>query len=143
MSKAKQGNPGPGTPESENFVGWEHASAATRLLQRRRQMFEVQDALERQKEEYRQREAAFKKREAELEAQDLKLQHNLVNFSVFLQEKDSQRVNADKKANEEIRVREQKDIEIKELKLLLEKKKKQQVGARSPASLGRGACHCT
>eukprot|EP01048_Picozoa_sp_COSAG05_P034102 COSAG05_NODE_14055_length_409_cov_1.161290_1_plen_67_part_10 len=41
---------------------WERASAATRLLQRRRQMFEVQDALERQKEEYRGREAAFKKR---------------------------------------------------------------------------------
>eukprot|EP01048_Picozoa_sp_COSAG05_P015152 COSAG05_NODE_1794_length_4078_cov_2.720784_1_plen_197_part_10 len=46
----------------------------------------------------------------------------MVNFSVFLQEKDSQRVNADKKANEEIRIREQKDIEIKELKEILKRK---------------------
>jgi chromosome segregation ATPase len=109
--------------DEASFAGWEHASAATRLLQRRRQMFEVQDALEAQKKEHAEREAAFKKREAELEAQDLKLQHNLVNFSVFLQEKDTQRVNADKKAQEEVRLREQKDAEIKELLAVLERKK--------------------
>lgn len=105
----------PGQGGADNFVGWEHASAATRLLQRRRQMFEIQEQLEREKAEYRNREALFKKREEELEAKDLELQESLVTYSKFLQEKDSNRIRADKKANDERRITEQKDIEIKEL----------------------------
>ena len=112
MSKgiAAQGGANP-----DDFQGWEHASAATRLLQRRRQMFEIQEQLESEKAEYRNREALFKKREEELEAKDLELQESLVKYSKFLQEKDSNRIRADKKANDERRITEQKDIEIKEL----------------------------
>lgn len=103
-------------PNPDDFQGWEHASAATRLLQRRRQMFEIQEQLEAEKAEYRNREALFKKREEELEAKDLELQESLVKYSKFLQEKDSNRIRADKKANDERRITEQKDIEIKELR---------------------------
>jgi hypothetical protein len=38
----------------------DHVSAATRLLEKRRQMFEVQEALSAQKEEFNRREDAFR-----------------------------------------------------------------------------------
>jgi chromosome segregation ATPase len=115
--------------ESDNFTGWEHASAATRLLQRRRQMFEVQEALEAEKEQYVQREQLFKKREQSLEEKDLALQEQLVGFSKFLQEKDGQRVRHEKKATEEIKIRAQKQHEIRELdeKLKVLKQKREMI----------------
>ena len=99
--------------------GWEHASAATRLLERRRAMFEVQEKLEYQKEASRQKEAEFKKREEQMEEKDVALQEHLLKFSKFLQKKDTQRICADKKANDEIKIREQKEVEIAELKAKL------------------------
>ena len=41
----------------------DHVSPATRLLEKRRQMFEVQEALDAQKEEFARREEAFRRRE--------------------------------------------------------------------------------
>jgi hypothetical protein len=41
----------------------DHVSPATRLLEKRRQMFEVQEALDIQKEEFARREEAFRRRE--------------------------------------------------------------------------------
>eukprot|EP01044_Picomonas_judraskeda_P005495 COSAG03_NODE_520_length_7215_cov_38.328274_4_plen_323_part_00 len=116
MSKGSAAARGGANSEEWDPEQWEHASAATRLLARRRQMFDIQEELERHKGEYRNKEAEFKKREEELEAKDLELQESLVKYSKFLQEKDSNRIRADKKANDERRVTEQKDIEIKELR---------------------------
>ena len=47
----------------------EDVSPATRLLEKRRQMFEVQEALETQKEEFARREELFKRREDALRKQ--------------------------------------------------------------------------
>ncbi|KAJ1485775.1 hypothetical protein T484DRAFT_1619896 [Baffinella frigidus] len=93
----------------------EDVSPATRLLEKRRQMFEVQEALETQKEEFARREELFKRREEALRKQDLELQQQLIRFNKFLQENDSKTARAEKKAAEEIKLREQKEREIQEL----------------------------
>ena len=46
-------------------------SPATRLLEKRRAMYEVQKAFEDQKEEFRKKEERFKMREAELREKDI------------------------------------------------------------------------
>ena len=94
----------------------DHVSPATRLLEKRRQMFEVQEALDAQKEEFARREEAFRRREEGLRQKDLELQESLIKFNKFLQENESKRNRADKRAQEESRVRRQKEEEIIKLK---------------------------
>lgn len=93
----------------------EHVSPATRLLEKRRQMFEVQEALEQQKREFFRKEEVFKRREEGLKKKDLDLQESLIRFSKFLQENDSKRTRAEKKAADEIKLRLQKEAEIETL----------------------------
>jgi hypothetical protein len=62
-----------------------HVSPATRLLEKRRQMFEIQEALNAQKEEFMRREDAFRRREEALRRHDLELQESLIKFNKFLQ----------------------------------------------------------
>ena len=93
----------------------EHVAPATRLLEKRRQMFEVQESLEGQKREFQQKEEGFKRREETLKKKDLDLQESLIRFSKFLQENDSKRSRAEKKAADEIKLRLQKEVEIEEL----------------------------
>lgn len=50
---------------------FENVSPATRLLEKRRQMYEVQDALEAQKAKGIKEEEAFKKKEDALRNKDL------------------------------------------------------------------------
>ena len=122
------------------------------LLEKRRQMFEVQEALDAQKEgapralrtplstlyrhspllvrrtEFQRREATFKRREEMLKKKDLELQESLVKFSKFLQENDTKRTRAEKKAGDEIKLRHQKENEIdtlvSELEVLREERTK-------------------
>mmetsp|Transcript_41925 Transcript_41925/g.50804 ORF Transcript_41925/g.50804 Transcript_41925/m.50804 type:complete len:312 (-) Transcript_41925:960-1895(-) len=97
----------------------EHVSPATRLLEKRRQMFEVQEALEAQKQEFNRKEEVFKRREEGLKKKDLELQESLIRFSKFLQENDSKRTRAEKKASDEIKLRSQKEGEIEQLNVTL------------------------
>jgi hypothetical protein len=62
----------------------DHVAPATRLLEKRRQIQEVQEALDSQKEEYAKREEAFKRREEQLRKKDLELQESLIRFNKFL-----------------------------------------------------------
>jgi hypothetical protein len=66
-------------------------SPATRLLEKRRAMYEVQKAFEDQKEEFRKKEENFKKREAELREKDILIQDHLIKFSTFLQSHEMRR----------------------------------------------------
>ncbi|KAI8474808.1 MAG: hypothetical protein J3K34DRAFT_517892 [Monoraphidium minutum] len=99
---------------------------ATRLLEKRRQMFEVQEALEAQKHEFARKEEVFCKREEALKRRDLELQESLIRFSKFLQarpwgqENDSKRARAEKKAADEIKARQAKEVEIGRLAEVLE-----------------------
>ena len=75
----------------------DHVSPATRLLEKRRQMFEVQEALDAQKEDFERREHAFGQREDALRKKDLALQESLIKFNKFLQENESKRNRAEKR----------------------------------------------
>eukprot|EP01035_Chromulina_nebulosa_P020617 gene20617-26734_t len=80
---------------------FDHISPATRLLEKRRQMFEVQEALNAQKEEFARREDAFRRREDENELK---------------------RNRALKRVADERKQIELKEIEIQKLKLQLNNK---------------------
>ena len=99
----------------------DHVSPATRLLEKRRQMFEVQEALDAQKEEFARREEAFRRREEGLRQKDLELQESLIKFNKFLQENESKRNRADKRAAEESKVRHDKQKDIIKLQAGLNK----------------------
>ena len=90
----------------------DHVSPATRLLEKRRQMFEVQEALEAQKQDFNRKEQVFKKREEALKLKDLELQESLIRFSKCAR--------AEKKAADEIKARLQKEKEIEQLTDMLE-----------------------
>ncbi|CAN0111432.1 unnamed protein product [Ectocarpus sp. 4 AP-2014] len=117
MSGVDGGGGGPGGPSgvSHNFL-LDHVSPATRLLEKRRQMFEIQEALEAQKEEFSRREDAFRRREDALRKKDLELQESLIKFNKFLQENESKRNRAVKRAGDERKQREQKEQEIIKLR---------------------------
>ena len=93
----------------------EHVSPATRLLEKRRQMFEVQEALEHQKFGFSRKEEIFKRQEESLKKKDLDLQESLIKFSKFLQENDSKISRAEKKSKEDILLRQQKEKDSQEL----------------------------
>jgi hypothetical protein len=98
----------------------DHVSPATRLLEKRRQMFEVQEALDAQKEEFARREDAFHRREDGLRKKDLELQESLIKFNKFLQENESKRNRAVKRASDEIKQRLAKELDVAKLKDHLE-----------------------
>ncbi len=109
-------------------------------------MFEVQETLEAQKQDFNKKvlclspcallrssleggeilfpctsqEEVFKRREGALKLKDLELQESLIRFSKFLQENDSKRARAEKKAADEIKSRLQKEKEIEQLTEVLE-----------------------
>ena len=93
----------------------ENVAPATRLLEKRRQMFEVQETLDAQKEEFARREEAFRRREEGLRQKDLELQDSLIRFNKFLQENESKHSRAVKRAAEEARQRKIKEAEILDL----------------------------
>jgi myosin heavy subunit len=105
---------------------FDHVSPATRLLEKRRQMFEVQEALNSQKEEFSRREDAFRRREDGLRRKDLELQESLIKFNKFLQENESKRNRALKRSAEEKKQREMKEKEIEKLKIQLATRKKEE-----------------
>ena len=123
----------------------DHVSPATRLLEKRRHMFEVQEALDAQKEgvlltihfnthtqtpfppsraeEFQRREATFQRREEMLKKKDLELQESLIKFHKFLQENDSKRNRAEKKQLDEKKQKHIKEAEIIRLHGEVEKQK--------------------
>lgn len=102
---------------------FENVSPATRLLEKRRQMYEVQDALENQKTRFAKEEEQFRKREEQLRAKDLQLQHQLFKFNKFLQDNEAKRRRAETRALEEGAQIRQREEEIRELEKQLEESK--------------------
>ena len=66
-------------------------SPATRLLEKRRLMYEVQKAFEDQKEDFNQKSLKYKMEEHELRTQDLLIQDNLIKFSNYLQSQENRK----------------------------------------------------
>lgn len=123
---------GRGTNLPQTLV-FDHVSPATRLLEKRRQMFEVQEALNSQKEEFARREDAFRRREDGLRRKDLELQESLIKFNKFLQENESKRNRALKRAADERKQREQKEIEIRRLEEQLREKLVEEMALKQKA----------
>mmetsp|Transcript_13740 Transcript_13740/g.40615 ORF Transcript_13740/g.40615 Transcript_13740/m.40615 type:complete len:362 (-) Transcript_13740:1254-2339(-) len=105
----------------------DHVSPATRLLEKRRQMFEVQEALDAQKQLYIAKEEAFRLREEALRKKDLELQENLLKFKKFLQENESKKNRAEKRARDEEKQRLVKEAEIVKLKAELQRQQEHKV----------------
>ena len=104
---------------------FENVSPATRLLEKRRQMYEVNEALEAQKARFAKDEEQFKKREESLRTKDLHLQHQLIRFNKFLQDNEAKRRRAETRcADEQMQIK-QKDEEIRELEVQLEELQRQ------------------
>lgn len=78
---------------------------------------QVQEALDAQKEEFARREDAFRRREEALRRKDLELQESLIKFNKFLQENESKRSRAIKRAQDEKKQRESKEAHIACLKV--------------------------
>lgn len=101
----------------------DHVSPATRLLEKRRQKTEVNEALEAQKQDFARREEQFQRREQIIKKKDLELQENLIRFNKFLQENDTKRTRAEKKFIEEERKKTEHTAAIEEYKAELDKLK--------------------
>lgn len=93
----------------------EYVSPATRLLEKKRQQFEVQEALDGQMEEYKRHEEAFRRREEALRRKDVELQDSLIKFNKFLQENELKRKRAISRATDERKQIESKDGDIERL----------------------------
>ncbi|KAG9397274.1 protein of unknown function (DUF4200) [Carpediemonas membranifera] len=90
--------------------------SATMMLEKRRETFEVEQALEAQKAEYARKLTEFKRKEEELHAKDQELQESLVRFNKFLHDNDHKCVRAQRKIEEEREQVAQKSQEIDDLK---------------------------
>ncbi|XP_039628190.1 coiled-coil domain-containing protein 42 homolog isoform X2 [Polypterus senegalus] len=98
-------------PERED----EHLTPVTRLLEKRREMAEVEQALAAQKEEFQMKMESLQQRREELERKEEQLKESLLKFDRFLKENDSKRSRALKKAQEEKEMARLKDRDIEEL----------------------------
>jgi len=95
------------------------------LLEKRRQMYEVQDALENQKNRFMKDEEQFRKKEEQLRAKDLSLQHQLFRFNKFLQDNEAKRRRAETRAAEEAAQIRQREEEMRDLEKQLEESRQQ------------------
>ena len=110
---------------------------SSRILEKRRQLAEVHDALEAQKDEFARKMDAFRRREESLRKKDLRLQDSLIKFNKFLQENENKRTRAMKRCADECRIRELKEEEIIKLKDLLQIKSDEEKDLSEKLSRGR------
>lgn len=94
-------------PERED----DHLTPATKLLEKRREMKEVEQALSAQKEEFQMKMESLQQRQEELERKECTLKESLLKFDKFLKENDSKRLRALKKAQDEKAARQSKNKE--------------------------------
>jgi len=90
-------------------------TSATKLLEERREMAEVEQAFVAQKEEFQMRMESLQQRTEELERKEQQLKESLLKFDKFLKENDAKRARAIKKAADERELCKVKDKEIKKL----------------------------
>lgn len=89
---------------------------ATRLLEKRREMLQVENGLLQQKEEFAQKMDTLAQRREDLARKEAQLKDSLNKFDKFLKENDSKRTRAIKKTIEERKLREIKETEVSTLK---------------------------
>ena len=101
------------------------ASQSTLLLQKKKEMAEVQQQLDRKKEEFRVRMQQCQEKEMGLAGKQEQLKDGVRKFEKFLKENDAKRIRANRKAQEEIKLQELKNAEkLKMTELLAVQEKK-------------------
>lgn len=103
-------------PERED----DHLTPATRLLEKRREMAEVEQALTAQKEEFQMKMESLQQRREELERKEHLLKQSLLKFDRFLKENDTKRVRAIRRAHEERDIRHDNEQQILDIQMSTE-----------------------
>lgn len=93
----------------------EGLSSSTKLIEKRRMLYEIQEAFERQKEEERKKEAEFKQTEDLLRGKDLAVQEHLIQFNQFLIDNENKKNKARLKYEEEAKQKLQREAKIESL----------------------------
>lgn len=110
----------------ENVPQFE-VSEATKLLEKRRVLYEVQEAYDQQIKEYNHNMEKFRRQEEKIKENDYKVQENFIKYCKFLTENKNKRDRAQRHLEEEQQVKNQKLKEIadeqKNLDLLEQHKK--------------------
>lgn len=99
--------------ELENLLSAaSQSSQSTLLLKKRKEMKEVDDALELMKKDYERRMDACEERRMQFELKQAKLREQVLKFEKFIQENDAKRQRAESKAKHERKQYEEKCREI-------------------------------
>lgn len=108
--------------ELEKLVfGVTQTSQSTLLLKKRKEMREVDEALEFMKEEYKARMEACDERQHEFEIKQKEMKEQVARFEKFVQENDAKRSRAEQKAKLEAKLRVQQEEKLSALRNKLEK----------------------
>jgi hypothetical protein len=99
--------------------GVTQTSQSTLLLKKRKEMREVDDALEFMKEEFASRMRACEERQREFERKQNDMKEQVTRFEKFIQENDAKRQRAVMKAKAEDKQAEQNNAKIKQLRVQL------------------------
>ncbi|XP_006005487.1 coiled-coil domain-containing protein 42 homolog [Latimeria chalumnae] len=97
---------------------WEddYLTPASQLLEKRREVFEMDQAYAAQKEEFQMKMESFQQRRNDLRKKEQELKDSFFKFDKFLKENDSKKIRAFKKATEEHEMAKQKGKDIEKLK---------------------------
>jgi chromosome segregation ATPase len=104
--------------------GVTQTSQSTLLLKKRKEMREVDDALDFMKEEFQTRMDACEERQKEFERKQTGMKEQVAKFEKFIQENDAKRQRAEMKAKNERKALEQNEAKIKQLNEALNEDKK-------------------
>jgi hypothetical protein len=96
----------------ELLQGGTQTSQSTLLLKKRKEMREVDDALELMKQEYKRRMDICEERREHFEAKQSKMRDQVLKFEKYIQENDAKRQRADMKAKQEHKMFEEKCREL-------------------------------
>ena len=97
------------------LAGATQTSQSTLLLKKRKEMREVDEALELMKEEYKRRMESCEERRSQFEFKQAKMREQVLKFEKFIQENDAKRQRAEAKAKQERKLYEQKCQELNSL----------------------------
>ncbi|CAM9403595.1 unnamed protein product, partial [Sphacelaria rigidula] len=84
----------------EMVAGVAQTSQSTLLLKKKKEMREVDDALDFMKDEYNTRMENCEQREAEFEQKQTDMREQVIKFEKFIQENDAKRARAEAKAKQ-------------------------------------------
>lgn len=116
--------------------GVSQMSQSTLLLKKRKEMREIDDALDFMKEEFMQRMEACDTRQRELDRKQAEMKEQVTRFEKFIKENDTKRTRAEIKTKTEHRLAEVNDQRKRQLLQQLEK----DVREREALEKKRGVC---